>query len=192
MDPTATSEFIAVGMESPVVELRDFDKVVQVYWTRIFRFVLASVRDADAAETLTQDCFWKAYRGRNRFRGDSSVSTWLVRIALNLVRDYRRNRRLQFWKNAFLSSVETRDITAWIPDPNVSPEAKTVIKEQVQAVWEATISLSERQRTIFLLRFVEDMDLLEIAAATGLTEGAVKVHLFRAVHSVRKRVRRLK
>ena len=85
MDPTATSEFIAVGMESPVVELRDFDKVVQVYWSRIFRFVLASVRDADAAETLTQDCFWKAYRGRNRFRGDSSVSTWLVRIALNLV-----------------------------------------------------------------------------------------------------------
>ena len=192
MGPTATSEVIAVSMESPVVELQDFDRVVQIYWTRIFRFVLASVRDADAAETLTQDCFWRAYRGRDRFRGDSSVNTWLLRIAVNLVRDYGRNRRIQFWRRTFSSSINTQDISAWIPDRDVTPEAKTVIKEQVQAVWAATVALPERQRTVFLLRFVEDMELLEIAAATGLTEGAVKVHLFRAVQSVRKRVRRLK
>jgi RNA polymerase sigma-70 factor, ECF subfamily len=192
MSPTAASEVIPVSMESPVVELQDFDRVVQVYWTRIFRFVLASVRDSDAAETLTQDCFWRAYRGRDRFRGDSSVNTWLLRIAVNLVRDYGRNRRIQFWRRTFSSSVDTHDITAWIPDRDVSPEAKTVIKEQVQAVWAATVALPERQRTVFLLRFVEEMELLEIAAATGLTEGAVKVHLFRAVQSVRKRVRRLK
>ena len=45
--------------------------------------------------------------------------------------------------------------------------------------------MSERQRTVFLLRFVEDMDLLEIAAVTGMKEGTVKTHLFRAVQSVR-------
>jgi RNA polymerase sigma-70 factor (ECF subfamily) len=120
------------------------------------------------------------------------VNTWLLRIAVNLVRDYGRNRRIQFWRRTFSSSINTHDISAWIPDRDVTPEAKTVIKEQVQAVWAATVALPERQRTVFLLRFVEDMELLEIAAATGLTEGAVKVHLFRAVQSVRKRVRRLK
>jgi RNA polymerase sigma-70 factor (ECF subfamily) len=62
------------------------------------------------------------------------------------------------------------------------------VKQQVQAVWDATATLSERQRTVFLLRFVEDMDLLEIAAATGLKEGTVKVHLFRALQAVRERV----
>jgi RNA polymerase sigma-70 factor, ECF subfamily len=192
MDPTAASEFIPTTMESPVVELQDFDRLVQIYWPRVFRFVLASVRDTDAAQTLTQDCFWRAYRGRNRFRGDSSVSTWLIRIALNLVRDYGRNRRLRFWNRTLSSSVDTRAISDWLPDRDMSPETKTFVREQVEAVWAATVILSERQRTVFLLRFVEDMELLEIAAATGLTEGAVKVHLFRAVQSVRKRIRSLK
>src|SRR5262245_32588330 len=90
------------------------------------------------------------------------------------------------------SSVDTRAISDWMPDRGMSPETKTFVKEQMEAVWAATIALSERQRTVFLLRFVEDMELLEIAAATGLTEGAVKVHLFRAVQSVRKRIRSLK
>jgi RNA polymerase sigma-70 factor (ECF subfamily) len=190
MDPAIASNLIAPAMDTPVVELQDFDKVVQVHWPRIFRFVLASVRDADAAETLTQDCFWRAYRARSGFRGDSSVSTWLMHIAVNLVCDFSRNRRLQFWRRN--PAVEVNTISDSARDRGASPEARTVIREQVQAIWEATARLSERQRTIFLLRFVEDMDVLEIAAATGISEGAVKTHLFRARQSVRKRVGGLK
>jgi RNA polymerase sigma-70 factor (ECF subfamily) len=59
-------------------------------------------------------------------------------------------------------------------------------------VWEATSNLSERQRTVFLLRFMEGMDKAEIAAATGLTENAVNVHLFRAMRAVRKSMRKTK
>jgi RNA polymerase sigma-70 factor, ECF subfamily len=188
----AASEVIATSMEIPVVELRDFDKVVEIYWPRVFRFVLASVRDDDAAQTLTQDCFCKAFRSRGRFRGDSSVNTWLIQIAVNLVRDFGRNRRLQFWRRTLSSAVDTRAIADWVRDPDVSPETKAVLKEQVEAVWAATATLSERQRTVFLLRFVEEMDLLGIAAATGLKEGAVKVHLFRAIQAVRKRMGNLK
>jgi RNA polymerase sigma-70 factor, ECF subfamily len=190
MDPAIASNLVAPAMDSPVVELQDFDKVMQMHWPRIFRFVLASVRDADAAETLTQDCFWRAYRGRSGFRGDSSVTTWLLHIAVNLVRDFSRNRRLQFWRR--ISAVEVNTISESAPDLGASPEAKAVIREQVQAIWAATARLSERQRTVFLLRFVEEMELLEIAAATGISEGAVKVHLFRALQSVRKRVGGLK
>jgi RNA polymerase sigma-70 factor, ECF subfamily len=188
MEPAATSELIAASMDTPIAEMADFDKVVQLYWPRVFRFVLSSVRDRDAAENLTQDCFLKAYRARDRFRGDSSVVTWLMRIAVNLVRDYSRNRRLQFWKWVRTSPVDTATIGDWIPDRGVSPETRAVLGDQVEAVWKATTDLSDRQRTVFFLRFVDDMDLLEIAAATGLTEGAVKVHLFRALQSIRKRV----
>jgi RNA polymerase sigma-70 factor (ECF subfamily) len=98
MDSTTVSRLIANSMENPATELQDFDKVVQIYWPRIFRFVLASVRDRDSAETLTQDCFWRAYRGRARFRGEASLNTWLHAYCGNLVRDFSRNRRLQFWK----------------------------------------------------------------------------------------------
>jgi RNA polymerase sigma-70 factor (ECF subfamily) len=55
-------------------------------------------------------------------------------------------------------------------------------------VWEATTGLSDRQRTVFLLRFMEEMTVREIVDATGLTENAVNVHLFRAVRAVRTRL----
>jgi len=193
MDPIAASEFVtATPVENRVLELQDFDRIVQLYRPRVFRFILASVRDRDAAETLTQDCFWRAYKGRRRFRGDSSVNTWLMRIAVNLVRDFVRNRRLQFWRNITASSMDAPAVTEYLAGVEISAERRAVLREQVEAVWEATADLSQRQRTVFLLRFVEEMDLLEIAAATGLTEGAVKAHLFRAVHAVRKKLRSLK
>src|SRR5262245_62908825 len=100
MKPTATTGFIAVSMENPAVEVEDFERIVEQYRTRVLRFVFASVHDMDLAETLTQDCFWKAYRSRKTFRGDCSMNTWLMRIAVNLVRDHARSRRFQFWRKA--------------------------------------------------------------------------------------------
>jgi RNA polymerase sigma-70 factor (ECF subfamily) len=187
MEPTATAEVIPAALENPVQEIQDFDRVVERYWPRILRFILAAIQDSDAAETLTQDCFWKAYRSRGAFRGDSSLNTWLMHIAVNLVRDHTRSRRFQFWKNARRDAVDSKTTHEWLPDRSISPEQRASVNEQVQAVWEATKSLSERQRTVFLLRFVEDMNILEIAEATGLTENAVNVHLFRAVRAIRKR-----
>jgi RNA polymerase sigma-70 factor (ECF subfamily) len=187
MEPTATAEVIPAAIDDPVQEIQDFDRVVERYWPRVLRFILAAVQDSDIAETLTQDCFWKAYRSRGGFRGDSSLNTWLMHIAVNLVRDHTRSRRFQFWKNARRDAVDSKTTHEWLPDRSISPEQRASVNQQVQAVWEATKSLSERQRTVFLLRFVEDMNILEIAEATGLTENAVNVHLFRAVRAIRKR-----
>src|SRR6185436_10021960 len=150
MEPTTTFGFIASGMESPTTELQDFDRVMEVYWPRVLRFVMASVRDRDVAETLTQDCFWNAYRSRNRFRGDSSVNTWLMRIAVNAVRRFFRNRRLQFWRQLQHSAVDASALNELIRDQGISPEARTLVGEQVRAVWNATKNLSGRQRTVFL------------------------------------------
>ena len=165
--------------------LQDFDSLVVRYRPRIFRFLLASLRDREAAENLTQDCFMRAYRARYQFRGGSSLATWLMHIAANLVRDHEANGRLKFWRRKLRYDVDLNDVSDWMPDQQKSPEALALARERVQAIWRAAASLSERQRTVFLLRFVEDMDLLEIAAVTGMKEGTVKTHLFRAVQSVR-------
>lgn len=165
--------------------LADFDAVVQLYRPGIFRFILASLRDRDAAETLTQECFLKAFRARGGFRGDASVKTWLMRIAVNLVRDHLSNSRLKFWRRTQRSSVELSVAEGWLADRRSSPEAVANARQQLAAIWSAVAELPDKQRTVFLLRFVEDMDILEIAAATGLQEGTVKIHLFRALRSVR-------
>jgi RNA polymerase sigma-70 factor (ECF subfamily) len=191
MEPMPTAGWMATAVESSR-ELDDFEAVVRLYWLKVFRFAFASLRDRDAAESLAQDCFFKAYKARGNFRGDASVSTWLMQIAVNLVRDQARDRRLQFWKRSRLTGVDVNTASRWLPDGGASPEVRALANEQVRAVWKATESLSERQRTVFLLRFVEDMDLLEIAAATGLKEGTVKIHLFRALQAVRERLRTAK
>jgi len=184
MKPTTTSGFIAIGMEHPALEIEAFEQLVEQYRTRVLRFIYASVRDMDVAVSLTQDCFWNAYRSRNGFRGDCSVQTWLMKIAVNLVRDHSRKRRLQFWKRA---SVASDDVHDW-PDGCASPEDRAAANEQIHAVWKASKELSDKQRTVFLLRFVEDMDIADISESTGLTENAVNVHLFRAVRGIRKRL----
>ncbi len=170
-------------------EMEDFDAAVRLYWPRIFRFAPASLRDRDAAGSVAQDCFLNARRSWQRFRGDCSVHTWLMHIAVNLVRDRARNRRFQFWKRTLAAAPDLEAASARIADQGASPEGVALAKEQLEAVWSATQELPERQRTVFLLRFVEDMDLLEIAAATGLKEGTVKVHLFRALQSIRERLK---
>ena len=178
------------AVERSASEINDLDALVRLHWPRVFRFALASLRDPDAAGSVAQDCFLRAYRSRERFRGDCSIQTWLMRIAVNLIRDYARNRRLQFWKRAPASAVNLEAVGQGIPDGGASPESRAMAREQLAAVWNAAVSLSERQRTVFLLRFVEDMDLLEIAAATGMKEGTVKVHLFRALQAIRERIGR--
>ena len=163
----------------------DFNQVAAKCRPQIFRFLLSSLRDPDAAETLTQDCLLKGFRNWASFRGDSSELTWLLRIAINLQRDHWRNRRLQFWKRTQTNTVDSDEASQWLPSLESSPEQQVLAREQVKAMWKVVEGLSERQRTVFMLRHVEEMELQEIAQATGLSEGTVKAHLSRAMVRVR-------
>ncbi len=172
------------------IRAEDFDGIVRQHQRTIYRILLSLVRDPDAADTLTQECFLRAYQKRASFRGDSSVRTWLVRIAVNLAADHRKNRRRAFWSKLFGRRTE-EDTTAAareVPDPQPSPERILLTNEDLVAVQKVVDTLSSRQRAIFLLRFVEGMSLDEIAQAMELELGTVKTHLHRAVSAVRKRL----
>jgi RNA polymerase sigma-70 factor (ECF subfamily) len=174
-------------MMDSAVDLADaeFAAVVTTHRPQIFRFLLASTRDVDLAETLTQECFLKAHRNWGGFRGESSAMTWLMRIAINLQKDHWRNRRMQFWRHTQTNSVDLDEASEWLPSGESSAEQRVLTHERVGQVWKAVERLSERQRTVFLLRYVEEAELSEIAQATGLSEGTVKAHLSRALGKVR-------
>ena len=164
---------------------QEFSTVVTTHRPQIFRFLLASTRDVDLAETLTQDCFLKAHRNWGSFRGESSAMTWLMRIAINLQKDHWRNRRMQFWRQTRTNSVDLDEASEWLPSGERSAEQQLLAREKVKQVWQSVEGLSERQRTVFLLRYVDELELSEIAQATGLSEGTVKAHLSRALGCVR-------
>ncbi len=163
------------------------DEIVATYEVRIFRFLLMSVRDRDLAQTLTQETFLRAWSARGSFRGECAPQTWLMRIAVNLVRDHTRTDRFRFWKKVAATAVDVSEASAWLPRQGSSAEAQMIRQEQVARIWETVATLSERQKMVFLLRFVEELELNEIAEATGMPVSTVKSHLYRAISAVRTR-----
>jgi RNA polymerase sigma-70 factor (ECF subfamily) len=181
------SERLSVTQQPVATPLDDIDSIVATYEQRIFRFHLVSVRDRDVAQTLTQDTFLRAWNARASFRGDCAISTWLMRIALNLVRDHTRTDRFRFWKRVSETAVDVSDISSHVPHRDSSLESRLIANEQLTLVWESVAQLSERQRNVFLLRFLDELELSEIANITGLPVSTVKTHLYRALATIRSR-----
>ena len=177
-----------VEMQSKEAARDHFDSLVREHQQRIFRLLLSILRDRDAAETLTQDCFVKAFQGWSSFRGEAQVGTWLTRIAVNLARDTMRNRRLMFWRRVSRNAQDAADLAGVLADPRSTAEQRLLSRERLDSVWAALAKLSLRQRTIFVLRFVQEMEMEEIAHVLRLRPGTVRLHLFRAVHAVQKAV----
>lgn len=195
----ALSETMAVE-EAAAAEV-DFAEAFAANQRRIYRVLLGVLRDHDAAETLTQDCFLRAYQTRGSFRGECSVSTWLVRIAINLATDRVRSRRAEFWRRLVGLDAKRDDasvgnagqdqgsILETFPDRGASPEREVMAREQEAQVFAALEGLSAQQRTAFVLRFVEEMSVEEVAQMMSVQPGTVKSHLFRAVGAVRKKLK---
>ena len=177
----------ATAAEPVATPFDDLESVVATYEQRIFRFLLVSLRDRDVAQSLTQDTFLRAWASRASFRGDCAIFTWLMRIAVNLVRDHTRTNRFRFWKRANANAVDVAEVARHIPHLESSLESRMIASEQMSLIWESVAELSARQRDIFLLRFVEDLGISEIAAITHLPISTVKSHLYRALAAIRAR-----
>ena len=161
----------------------------------IFRLLFAQLGDADQADALTQECFLRAFRARDRFRGECDPEGWLLRIAANLARDHRKSRGNRFWRRLLRldagrdgggSGEAGTGVVPPLPDPAPSAEQRLLRGETLARLRTLAARLPERQREVFHLRFVEEMPLEGIAASLGLAVGSVKSHLSRAVGTLRR------
>jgi RNA polymerase sigma-70 factor (ECF subfamily) len=173
------------------IAAEQFDDIVRQHQRRVYRVIFVLVKNADVADTLTQECFLRAYEKRAGFRGESAISTWLLRIAVNLVRDHAKRRRISFWRKlvGFEEEESGTSMETYLASPQASPERALLAREELQAVWGAVDSLSPQQRTIFLLRYAEELSLPEIGEILHLKTGSVKAQLFRATNKVKQTVR---
>ena len=189
MDTILTTALSSSATEkAEEISAERFDEIMRQHQRRVYRVIFLLVRDSDTADTLTQECFLRAYRKRNGFRGECHVETWLLRIAVNLVRDHGKSRRASFWKRLVgldhgeNGGAEPRQF----PAPEPSAERTLLAREELEALWKALSSLSPQQRTIFFLRFEEEMSLAQIADLLQLKVGSVKSQLSRATGKLRE------
>lgn len=174
--------------ERIISELDDIDTLVRTYRARLLRFAMFSLGDEDVAASVVQDAFMKAYKGRENFRGDCSVQTWLTSIALNLIRDHQRTKKFQFWRQAGKTAADVMEMADVLPNGGSSPEGQVLAREKAKQVAVLLESLSLNQRTVFIMRFQDEMEIAEIAEAMRMPINTVKTHLHRAVKSVREKM----
>ncbi|MDD3320540.1 MAG: RNA polymerase sigma factor [Paludibacter sp.] len=154
-----------------------FRGLVEKYQPMVFRTVMGFVHSKEDAEDLTQDVFISIYQSLNRFQGDSEFSTWLYRIAVNTSINYvnKQNRRNLFQQvGDFFQNINSNE------NFEKNPEELTIEKEREHHIKKAIDSLSEKQRTAFVLSKYDNLSQKEIANIMNISEGAVEQHLQRA------------
>jgi RNA polymerase sigma-70 factor (ECF subfamily) len=143
--------------------------------------------EADAEEA-TQEAFLRAYNKLPSFRQDSTFSTWIMRItmntAINLVE--RRNRDLSYHAPRIADEPSIVSHTVRIADRQPGPEGVLLNHEAVSLRHAAMAELTPMERTAFTLRHMEDIPMVEIAAALNVTTNSAKQAVFRAVSKLRQ------
>lgn len=182
---SARLEFSLAERTRPISELDDIDALVKTHRARLLRFVAYSTGDPDLAETIAQDALLRAYNGREKFRGDCSVSTWITGIAVNVIRDHLRTERYRFWRKVKAQAVDVQEMSSFIATDESNPEAQLLAREKVQQLSQVLAKLSYNQRTVFLMRFSEEMPVNEISEALHMSVNTVRTHLHRALKAVR-------
>jgi len=173
------------GEESAFVEIMDR------YHGKIFGLANNLLRNAADAEEIAQDTFIRAHRGLATFRGDSSLATWLYRIALNLSRNrywyfFRRRRQDSVSLERPLSEDSEGTFSDLIAADSYSPVQNTVTQEFTELISTCMEKLDARHREILTMRNVLNLPYDEISRALGINVGTVKSRIARARENLRK------
>ncbi len=168
-----------------------FGVMVERYMPRALAFARQMTGSAEDAQDMVQEAFIRAYRGIGSFKGESGFYGWFIRVLYNLCIDHLR--RAALIKKVFIFSSsrdeeDEEDPMGQVPDPHPEsmPDGGLERKELRAALTGAIRRLPGRQREVFLMKHSAGMKLSEIASALGISEGAVKAHLVRAVTALRR------
>ena len=160
-----------------------FEAIMRRHNRALFRTARAILRDDAEAEDAVQEAYMSAYRSIARYRAESKLSTWLVRIAVNeSLGRLRKSRRA-----SHVISMEGDDrighavAQAEMNQSSADHPETAAMRADTRRLLETKIdALPEAFRTVFVLRAVEEMSVDEVAAALGIPEATVRTRFFRA------------
>lgn len=158
---------------------RAFEELLDRYETRIYRLALRQVGSVEEAEDVTQEIFLGIYHNIGGFRGASSLSTWIYRVAMNHCLEFRRKRKLDC-----VPYDEEIDLAAadWRDDP-VQVTTKLELTAQIE---KALAKLSPLHRDVILLHEMQGLTYQECAEALDVPVGTVKSRLSNAFTRLRE------
>ena len=171
-------------------DFRSFQQLVANLQPKVYGLTYRILKQHEDAEDATQQTFMALIEHINDFREESSVKTWVLRIAANFALKILRKKRSV--KAVSMTDLSNPDRYADIPHPEfIAPWTKTAaeIVEQAELIAElekALLELDDKYRLVFILRDIEGLSIRETAAALEITEATVKVRLLRARLALRE------
>jgi RNA polymerase sigma-70 factor, ECF subfamily len=162
-----------------------FDELVKTYYPRMVRTAVRMLRDIEDSEDATQQAFTAAWRNLDKFRGDSSFSTWMTRITMNESLSVLRSRKRSFVEledNTTESHEEAQPVFA---SNGENPEEALIRRETSRLLHMSMSHVKPVYRMAMQLRLVNDMSVEEIAGRLKMPVNTVKVHLYRGRQSMK-------
>lgn len=154
-----------------------FNELVRRYQEKIYWLIRRMVSDHDDANDISQDVFVKVFHSIKDFRGESSLFTWLYRIATNMSLNFIRRRKLRSF-----FSIDT--VEHMIESDEERPLDLMEKKEQRTLIERAIETLPEKQKAVFILRYYEEMPYEEMATLLKKSTGGLKANYFHAVRKI--------
>lgn len=155
---------------------RAFSLLVKSYQERLYWHIRKMVIDQDDTDDLLQNTFIKAWKGLANFREDAGLYTWLYRIATNECLSFLTSKR----RRLFLPLGDISDELLGKLEASASPDGDQINYKLQQAV----LTLPDKQRLVFNMKYYDDMSYDEIAAITGTSVGALKASYHHAVKKI--------
>lgn len=158
-------------------DLAAFETLFRQYQGEVYGWIVRIVRDPGIAEDLTVETFWRIFRARNRFDPDREFGAWARRIATNAALDHLKGAR--------------REVSLAPNGPQPQTSAFRVEPDVRDAIRHAFRALPAKLQAVATLALIEEAPHAEIAAALGISAGAVKSRVFRAVRLLRKKLKQM-
>lgn len=155
----------------------------KLYSGKIYNTALSYTKNVEDSEEITQDVFVKIYKGAASFKGESSLNTWIYRIAVNTSLNYiKKKNRFTFFKNTLI-----RPQSIDFEHPNVLLENK----EKAAVLYKVVDGLPGNQKTAFILSYMEELPRQEVANIMKTTLKAVESLLQRAKKNMRPELEKI-
>ena len=154
---------------------RAFDQLMREYSAELHHFILRIVSNSEDAQDILQDTFVRVWEKSHQFKGNSSVKTWIFRIAINL--SYTHLKRRKRWGFSILDEIKSLVSGS-------DPVAETEKWYYATLLEKSLTTLTPRQHAVVVARIYKDLPFAQIAEAVGCSENSAKVHF----HEGKKRI----
>jgi RNA polymerase sigma-70 factor, ECF subfamily len=169
-----------------------FDLLVERYQERAYRIAWSIVREREEARDCSQDAFIRLHEAAGSFAGQSKFATWFYRILVNCCLDRQRRRRgwrrLVGWRDRRSPDPDEPDPVEQAAAPFSDPADALENEQRMSRVWALVEELSPQQRAAVTLSVREGLATRDIAAVLEVSEATVRVHLHRALSTLRRRL----